>query len=765
MARENRIRTTHPIAEPRGGPGAHWMLAIILLGHLALGLVYLFATPAFEAPDEPAHYRYVRYLVEQRALPPLIAGDNEWDQGQMHQPPLYYALGALLTGGIAHGDVEDVFPRNPYVVLGRVDVPGNKNVVLQPQGADDDARRVLLALRLVRGLSLTCSAATVALTFALGRRLAPRRPALAALGAALVAFNPQFLFIGASANNDALVTLCATLALYLAVRAAEGWGGPVAMPLALGAVVGAAGLSKLSGLATALLVVAAYGWRLHTRPAEGAWRGLVRPLLLAGAAALAVSGWWYGRNAWLYHDPLGMRSYASLFAVHSDPLALGDALRVLLGAVISYWGVFGWMNVATPEAFYLLVRALCVAAVLGNLWYLARRARARALGPLWRPGVLIAGVWLLVVLALLLRWTQTITRTQGRLAFPAAAVIGILLAHGLTAWLPRRLEPALAWGLGGGLAAIALVIPFACIRPAYQPPATTTREAMSPTARPLMITYAGGLRLLAYELAQDEVRPGEQATVRLYWEADGVPAHDYTVGVQLLGRGGERIGGVDTYPAMGLRPTTGWAPGRVVVDDVTLRILSEAEAPVAAALRVSVYHDDPANPLEATGGDGAPIGAAPQIATIRVAATTPAAVAPQHPAGAVFDARVELIGYDLAPVAGGESTLELVLYWKCREPLPEGYTVFVHLVDAQGQTLAQADGQPMGGEFALSYWRAGDVVRDVRRLALPADGQARGVNLGMYHAESGQRLAIEGGDGPSDHVFLSLSPSLWEGGA
>jgi hypothetical protein len=759
MARRDAKRTTPPLTVPGSGPRARWVPVLLLLGHLALGLVYLCVTPAFEAPDEPAHYRYVRHLVERRALPPLIVGDTEWDQGQMHQPPLYYTLGALLVGRIEHADAETVFPRNPFVVVGRADTPGNKNVVLHRE--DAAAAPLLRALRRVRGLSLACSAATVALTYALGQLLAPRRPALAALGAALVAFNPQFLFIGTSVNNDALVTLCATLVLYLAVRAAVGLGGATALPLALGAAVGAAGLTKLSGLATAVPVVAAYSWRFARHREEGLWRGMARPLLLAGVAAVAVCGWWYGRNAWLYQDPLGMRSYARIFAVHEQPLPFGDAVRILGGAVISYWGVFGWMNVATPEAFYTLVRVVGVAALLGNAWYLLQAARRGDRSPLRQPGWCVTGLWLLVVLALLLRWTQTITRTQGRLAFPAAAVIGILLAHGLATWLPRRFEPALAWGLGGGLAAIALAIPFACIRPAYCPPATLTPATLPATAQPVRVDYAGDLRLVAYELPQEEARPGEPLGLRLYWETDGIPAHDYAVGLQLLGRGGERIGGLDTHPAMGLRPTSGWTPGRVVVDDVTLRVAQDAEAPVAAALRVSLYHQDPAAPLEAFTAEGAPLGPAPQIATIRVAAAEGAGLAsatPTHGAGALFDERVELVGYDFTPVAAGDgATLELVLHWRCLQPLPAGYTIFVHLVNAQGETIAQADGQPLEGAFPLDYWRAGDVVRDVRRLTLPAgDGHALGINLGFYHTASGERLPVRYGADVSDHVSLHL---------
>ena len=94
---------------------------IILLAYFTIGSMYAVYTPAWQAPDEPAHYNYIRGVVETGRLPVLQTGD--YDQSYLsqitsrgfpvdmaldtlryegHQPPLYYLLAApifILSGG------------------------------------------------------------------------------------------------------------------------------------------------------------------------------------------------------------------------------------------------------------------------------------------------------------------------------------------------------------------------------------------------------------------------------------------------------------------------------------------------------------------------------------------------------------------------------------------------------------------------------------------------------------------------------------------
>ena len=89
------------------------ILALTVLITLTLGSLYAVVTPPWQVPDEPAHYNYIRYLIEERRFPRLEVGD--YDQAylrqittakfdpslsieairyEFHQPPLYYLLAA-----------------------------------------------------------------------------------------------------------------------------------------------------------------------------------------------------------------------------------------------------------------------------------------------------------------------------------------------------------------------------------------------------------------------------------------------------------------------------------------------------------------------------------------------------------------------------------------------------------------------------------------------------------------------------------------------
>src|SRR5262245_37947777 len=97
------------------------LFVALLLLYGAAGVLYATLTPPWQAPDEPAHYNYIRYLATHEGFPELVASCynqpylNELTSRrfppdlsveeicyEFHQPPLYYLLAApvfRLTGG------------------------------------------------------------------------------------------------------------------------------------------------------------------------------------------------------------------------------------------------------------------------------------------------------------------------------------------------------------------------------------------------------------------------------------------------------------------------------------------------------------------------------------------------------------------------------------------------------------------------------------------------------------------------------------------
>jgi hypothetical protein len=102
-------------------------------------------------------------------------------------------------------------------------------------------------------------------------------------------------------------------------------------------------------------------------------------------------------------------------------------------------------------------------------------------------------------------------------------------------------------------------------------------------------------------------------------------------------------------------------------------------------------------------------------------------------------------------VAPGESG-QLVLYWQTDEQPQAIYTVFVHVIDEEGDIVAQADHWP--GGLPSQTWAAGQVIVDEVLLPVDADvppGKYR-IAVGLYTAEDGVRLPVDGET--ADRVIL-----------
>ena len=89
-----------------------------------------------------------------------------------------------------------------------------------------------------------------------------------------------------------------------------------------------------------------------------------------------------------------------------------------------------------------------------------------------------------------------------------------------------------------------------------------------------------------------------------------------------------------------------------------------------------------------------------------------------------------------------EGALRVALWWEALAPLEVDYTVFVHLVDENGQLAGTGDGPPLGGAFPTSVWNPGDWVPDEHDIPLPPDlpSGVYTVQVGWYDPTTGARL-------------------------
>jgi hypothetical protein len=118
-----------------------------------------------------------------------------------------------------------------------------------------------------------------------------------------------------------------------------------------------------------------------------------------------------------------------------------------------------------------------------------------------------------------------------------------------------------------------------------------------------------------------------------------------------------------------------------------------------------------------------------------------------HPFTANLGDQVELLGYDLsADAAAPGDTLTLTLYWRALREMDESYTVFTHLVAADGTPAGQQDNPPVGGSYPTNLWLSSEVVVDTYEILVRADATPgeHVLEVGLYIAETGARLPVLG---------------------
>jgi hypothetical protein len=110
--------------------------------------------------------------------------------------------------------------------------------------------------------------------------------------------------------------------------------------------------------------------------------------------------------------------------------------------------------------------------------------------------------------------------------------------------------------------------------------------------------------------------------------------------------------------------------------------------------------------------------------------------------GVTFGDVITLERVDTLPAARPGSILPVALHWRATQPMPTDYHVFVHLISADGNIVAQSDGQPVLWTRPTSTWSPGERIEDRHALSLPTDLPSGDYILitGLYLPDNGERL-------------------------
>jgi hypothetical protein len=428
-------------------------IPIILMIYLVLAALYAVRTPAWQAPDEPAHYNYVAQVAVGGCCPVIESGD--WDSAYLdalkgsafaaeglaelpsvqyedHQPPLYYLILApfyTLTGGS------------------------------------------LTALRLVSALF---GAMVVLNVYIAGFIAFPKRPQVAALAALLVATLPQFVAITASVNNDSLSWALIGLAIVGMLAYLRDPVRDWRFEVALGVICGLALLTKANALMLLPLGVAAIliRWRWIATPADGraeaspydnlaelrarqaragqegtrhtvSVQDVVRRLAAFAGTALVIAALWWVRNISVYGFPdvLGLAAHDRVVVGQlrtAELIAQVDvgeyARQALTTTFQSFFGQLGWMALPLPTWVYVVIAVVLAAALAG--WVMAWRRRELP-APYARETAWLLALAALLALAQYVYYNTSFVQFQGRYLFAGLIPFALFVAGGLDVIVSR----------------------------------------------------------------------------------------------------------------------------------------------------------------------------------------------------------------------------------------------------------------------------------------------------------------------------------------
>jgi len=743
---------------------------VVILGVFAvLSMIYAWATPPLEASDELWHFGMINTIADTGQLPVQHPGVKTAYEQEGSQPPLYYLIAAALVKGIDRSDFDTVRQPNPHAVAGVPGNVGNKNLVIHDV-VHPPLERTALAVYVARLFSIILGCVTVASIYMAARAFGFGQPMLPILAASLTAFNPMFLFITASVNNDNLVTALNSLIIWQMIVLIRRSSFSTRQTFLIAVLVALASLSKLSGLVLLPFALLGGGWVfLHLRlvrfiggqsnSRQLDWRGFISFVGIVCVVWVLVAGWWYLRNITLYHELFGTGTMVAVAGPRIGGFGLQTLIDEFQGFRFAYWALFGAVNIMTYRPFYdvmdissvLMILGLVTAIFVGILSWLKSKTRDDD----EQIDAGIVGVWLALIITAgtisLIAWTAQTYASQGRLLFPFNAAISILGAIGIVGlgryWIKPHISRTLKWPvtktgyliLPIAFGLFATIVPFVSIAPQYAPPPVL--EKVPDGARSVYARF-GDVALVGYEVSDRRYLPGDAVPITVYWQVIKPSDEDYSLYLHATVDDGTDIGKVDSYPGAGRLRTSMWQAGAIYADNYSIVLDKASDAISKLRVQVGWWNYADKTLVNAVDQNNQPLDSVMlDVGGFEPRNTVQAIDNFTTIEPVVFGNAIRLVGYQL-----DGNTLSLV--WQSVAPVNANDTVFVQALDVNNQVAGQGDAPPT---LPTGYWQAGEqfVTRHTISASTPIVAGSYRVILGWYNPVDGTRLSV----GYPDNAF------------
>lgn len=261
------------------------------------------------------------------------------------------------------------------------------------------------------------------------------------------------------------------------------------------------------------------------------------------------------------------------------------------------------------------------------------------------------------------------------------------------------------------------------------------------SADQLDFAFDGKISLLAVQ--SSDLVNNRKTSLKYYWLAEQDIQKDFTVLTNLvipMPEAWEFIDSQQTHPGNGLAPTSSWEQGQIIEDQITILPRATLNGPTLAFIEVSLKDGDRHLPVSFND----------QIVNNAIAKQV--ILQPDEPLipnqASLLEESVNFGGlFDLVGLSNEEmeGSLEVTLWWKAKDITDEDYTVFIHILNDQGELLAQSDRMPNQGLSPTHIWNSDDIVSDKHYISVE-QGSGTLLLVGVYDPNTGIRLQASQGD-------------------
>jgi predicted membrane protein DUF2142 len=400
--------------------------------------------PPWYGPDEASHYAYVQEMVEDHWLArdhdpnaaihypkEILCSESNLDVGVLGafhaEPP--YGMPWVSCSATSPADRHATSPTNAAGGYSPVYYAAAIPYYLVVWPLNVDAR-----LQAVRLWSVTLGAIAAVMTYLAATWAFAGDRRLSVAAAVFFTLQPMLSQQTAVVNNDALLIAVAATFWWRYFRALRS-GITTSEAAVIGALVGLAYLAKQQGV----LLAAALPFLYVFAPERPKFKLVPALRIAAAAAAPALAAAMVGelftlaaKTSQAIETVPGTHSLRDYIWIYTVP----RFEHIYFLYVTSFWGFFGWLQVALPNLAYVLIALAVVAGLIGVLLLLWRdRMSRRVVGATLLSVAICAGLLQLVEMYVYLRSGQVILQGRSFLMFLTPAVI--LLIWGWIRLVPR----------------------------------------------------------------------------------------------------------------------------------------------------------------------------------------------------------------------------------------------------------------------------------------------------------------------------------------